>query len=730
MVSPHRNYLRWSTAALVLSGYLAMASVATIGPLILVIPLFALSVTSFAERLDAKYASYGVATRALTIAYCCFLPLSWIQFGLMAAVVTLAIFIQVYTLVHRKTARNYYHLYLMSLFLLLAACVQSPEPIIGFVLILFLISGVWSNIMLRVVVEEERLEKPTSVDVVSLDYLKQHGKPDNAGSFRQGVPAMAGLISLAILVLTAFTFVLTPRMEAGILGRNQTVAPTTGVGEKVDLQGGGTISQDETPVMIVKFPDEEGGRISDPDWLYWRITTLNEYQGDSWTSFECSLLDPGIRSLTNQRRTQADQYRVDRNVRTGQRLVRQSIYMDDVPRVGLPVLDLVQRVQVDENTRGVEVSWSSDRDFTVRLNKAGARRLSYDAWSEPGDPTADVLRNAPEDFSGIKGSDYALFTKHALSPESVALARQVTESEATLYDKVYALERFLSSEAFLYTLEIPPVESGSVIDSFINVTRRGHCELFATAMALMLRSQGIPTRVVRGYRGGEWSESDLSYTIRASMAHLWVEVWFPEYGWIVFDPSPQADERERSAYDRLALLASRALLKSKMFWFSEVVGFDRGAQVERLRNFTVGLVANIRADSDTESTVVPGTRTRFGFIVPIVLVLFIVSIVFVMARRLRWVRVPRGLILTRDQIRVVRLYLLLRQRLMRYRVDCAGKTAEELAAELQSSRWGAPGAALEVLQLYNTVRFGFRPVPAGRIPELRRAILKMRPVED
>jgi transglutaminase-like putative cysteine protease len=75
------------------------------------------------------------------------------------------------------------------------------------------------------------------------------------------------------------------------------------------------------------------------------------------------------------------------------------------------------------------------------------------------------------------------------------------------------------------------------MNAFFTEVRRGHCELFASAMALAVRSLGIPARVVTGYLGGEWDPQNHSYLVREGMAHLWVEVLFPQYGWVPFDPS-------------------------------------------------------------------------------------------------------------------------------------------------------------------------------------------------
>ena len=736
MVSPHLSLLKWTTAFLVLSGYLALASVATIGPTILVIPLAVLAFSPLAERLDEKYVSYGVFSRALTIAYCCFLPLSLINLGLMTAVVTLAIYIQCYTLLHRKTARNYYHLYLMALFLLLAACVQSPEPVIGFVLLMFLVSAVWSNMILRIVSEEGRLEKPTEAEYVSLDFLRYHGGRQRT-SKGGGVLVLAAAISLAVLTVTALAFVFTPRMEAGILGRNQTVVQTTGLSESVDLQSGSTISEDDTPVMMVQFPEEPGGQIPNADWLYWRVTTLNVYRGNRWSGSETALGDPGVLPVGNARRSEGDRYKLERTLRPGRKILYQTIYMDDVPTMGLPTLDLVQRVRADEKTKGVELVWAGDGDLTVKLNKSGARRLNYEVWSEPGDPEPDVLRGAPMDFSTVRLGDLELFTEQRLSDASVQLARSLTENRATLYDKAKAVQDYLSGSDFQYTLDIPPMDSDSIIDTFINQTRRGHCELFSTALALMLRSQGIPTRVVTGFRGGEWSESDKTYTIRANMAHLWVEVWFPGIGWVIFDPSPRQDDRDRSGLDRAIMLASRILLKTKIFWYSEVVGFDRRAQFDRVREFTAGLVGGTRGDDVDGGVQHAGARSKYRFLVPVAVFLALAGAFVLLIWRGHWmllahgfpVSMPRGVLLTVDQVRVVRLYLVLRRRLQRYGVRCAGKTAEELRQELQGSPWESGEEAAKVLDLYNAVRFGNHTMDGVNVAGLRKAIFRLRPIE-
>ena len=105
------------------------------------------------------------------------------------------------------------------------------------------------------------------------------------------------------------------------------------------------------------------------------------------------------------------------------------------------------------------------------------------------------------------------------------------------YDAVMALARHLQ-DGYRYTLATPPTPAGiDPVDYFLFDTRSGYCEMFATAAALMLRSKGIPTRLVTGYSPGEYSSTLDQTIVRERDAHAWVEVFFPGHGWVPFDPT-------------------------------------------------------------------------------------------------------------------------------------------------------------------------------------------------
>jgi hypothetical protein len=118
------------------------------------------------------------------------------------------------------------------------------------------------------------------------------------------------------------------------------------------------------------------------------------------------------------------------------------------------------------------------------------------------------------------------------------LAVQVTAGKTTQYDQVQAIETYLRSN-YTYTLAPPiPPAGADPIDYFLFTSKEGYCEYFATAMGDMVRSLGIPVRLVNGYGAGNYDDRIKAYVIRESDAHTWVESYFPGYGWIPFEPTP------------------------------------------------------------------------------------------------------------------------------------------------------------------------------------------------
>ncbi len=132
-----------------------------------------------------------------------------------------------------------------------------------------------------------------------------------------------------------------------------------------------------------------------------------------------------------------------------------------------------------------------------------------------------------------------------LTPETLALADQLTANQPTAYDKAIAVRDYLR-ENIKYNDQIAAAPEGvEPIHYTLFDLKQGYCTYYASAMAMMLRSQGVPSRVVSGYAMGEYTPEAKNYRVRAVNAHTWVEVYFPGYGWIHFEPTQSIPVVER-----------------------------------------------------------------------------------------------------------------------------------------------------------------------------------------
>ncbi len=149
----------------------------------------------------------------------------------------------------------------------------------------------------------------------------------------------------------------------------------------------------------------------------------------------------------------------------------------------------------------------------------------------------------PEELTGA-GEEYPEWvTGHYLQlPDSLPgrvreLSENITRDAKTPYDKAIAIENYLRKFPYNLAMEAPPEDSDGV-DYFLFSTNEGDCRNFASAMAVMLRSEGIPARISIGYFRGELNKDTGNYALRGRNYHAWVEVYFPKYGWIEFEASP------------------------------------------------------------------------------------------------------------------------------------------------------------------------------------------------
>lgn len=736
MLRSVRTALYLSTSVLVFSGYLALGTTLEYGVSILLLPVLLFTLVPAAEWLDSRFPSYRRVTVLVTLCYTLSVPLLVFTFGLFSAVVGLVIYIQAHKLLHVKESRDYYHIFLMSFFLLVSACVLSPDASISLAILCFLASAVWSFFSLQVINEASLSPVVAETDIVPLHVRGSYEPPaPRRRRFDLSMFVSSVAITAACVLMTVTFFVATPRMEAGVLGgrslqRTQTV---TGLSPSVDLSMSGEIQRDTAPVMRVQTPREPNGQYTGE--LFWRSTTLDNFNGSGWEHRAALNRYDDFRDRSSQIAfVNAGPGSLDRRTNENSRMVYQLIYLDRVPDQGLPALPLPVRVEA----QGARIRWSEKEDYSVRLVENDKESLLYEVTSDVYQPTPDQLRASSTDYRSELRANYPRLVDDQLSEKTRLLVREIVEEAGATnpYDKVKAIEEYLSKGDFIYSLNSPDLSSlssasSNPVETFIQVSKIGHCEFFASAMALMVRSLGIPTRVVTGYRGGDWNPSDKSYTIRADMAHLWVEVYFTGYGWIPFDPSPPVGDVPASVKSRLEHALYTQLLKGKMFWYRHVVGYTNDLGLSGLHNITTGLFSLLSGNVADRMSAVGSNRDRMRWYealpsggkagVVLFFTAFLAIFLGVLVNRSRTAAAGiKRLVLTRDQLRAISLFRRIKRRLQRSGTGTEGKTAEEVLEAWRDRALPNPDVVDRLVQAYNQVRFGGRPLETGQYEELRK----------
>jgi transglutaminase-like putative cysteine protease len=302
-----------------------------------------------------------------------------------------------------------------------------------------------------------------------------------------------------------------------------------------------------TTVFKVKAP---------PRSVYWRSTTLDAFNGFRWMEdlhATLPVLFSGRNDLTPNDPLAAAKARDPKNWR------RSTIDIEGLADDHL----VAPSVPVAYGSGFGEVSYAQG---AIGIVAQGLHRgVQYDTWSYSPQPTPAQLARSKPDYPPQITRYLELITAHPAPPFGAPGRRQAFErllADPTyreyfvafrpLYDKALqvigrarspygaavALESwFRQTGNFVYTQQPPKTRANYELVDFLR-TKRGYCQHFAGAMALMLRSLGVPARVAAGFTSGEYDSATGTWTVTDHDAHAWVEVWFRGYGWLPFDPTP------------------------------------------------------------------------------------------------------------------------------------------------------------------------------------------------
>lgn len=487
-----------------------------------------------AGRLQLKIPPRWVTIAAL--AYIAFFVADYFLLSrdFLAATIHLVFFVAIAKLLTARTRRDFLFLELISFLELLAASVLSTNPnfFVFLVLFLFFTIGAFASGEIR------RSTRRAG--------LRVSRGPARIGARLATLTAISGVL---ILLLTAALFFVLPRTARAALEK---LAPqsarVSGFANELTLGQTGEIRRQGGAVMHVRFDGPA------PEGLHWRGNALAEFDGWKWynTYTKPRVLHPsqGLLQLA------AD----DQRRRPGRRLNYEVLLhtppSDALFIAGLPELLRIPAPALVETPTGA---------LKIPLYETG--RMRYVVYSFLGDQSTNASLTESER------------THNLLLPpvdrRILALARRLTAPLTDDYQRARAIENYLRTE-LSYSLAPLELEPADPLAHFLFERRQGHCEYFASAMAVMLRAVWVPARVATGFLGGSQNPLSGWHVVRASDAHAWVEAWIPGRGWVSFDPTPPVPAQQAlPAWSRLSLWVDAL----DTFWQEWVLGYDLDRQL-------------------------------------------------------------------------------------------------------------------------------------------------------
>jgi protein-glutamine gamma-glutamyltransferase len=489
----------------------------------------------------------------------------------IAVLAHLILFLSIVKLLQLKADRDWFFLYLISFFEVLLAAALTASPIFVLTLILYLLCALTTVVAFEIHKARRKVVATQTRLLVPPDPALFRKLPMRLWRRRyletRRLPLVSAGLLILIVVLALPFFLIAPRTASSALKRGGNgVSGFIGFSDNVTLGQIGRLKANDEIFMRVRV---ESAPAIPTNGLRWRGVGLDEFTGKGWKrSFSAG--------RSEKKESESGFFKLG-TTEDVSRLTTQTFFVEPVDT---PVVFGAARiVAVQGKLPFVRI----DSEMSVQTRLHDQERMVYRIFSDTTEPGANVLRADPLQYL-VESARYLELPPN-LDRRISGLAESVVRRAEPRngYDSARAIESYLR-ESYQYTLELKAGGPDPLADFLFNV-REGHCEYFATAMAVMLRTQGIASRVVNGFLPGEYNEAAGAYTVRQSDAHSWVEVYFPQTNsWVTFDPTPPAGRAPRLSTGLAAQLAkySEAL---ELMWFQYVLGYDKQEQRSLITNF-------------------------------------------------------------------------------------------------------------------------------------------------
>jgi transglutaminase-like putative cysteine protease len=529
------RFFQFSLLGMLASGYFAVASSGYLEWPIQAITLLAFSLRAAKVAGWIELAFSPRLISILTLVCIVFYPFDYLYMSgvLLVATLHLMFLLAILKLVTASSDRDYAYLKTIAALELLVAAVMPASFGFFVYLTLFLLFTIATF-----AAGEVRRAARTSTAPVRMGFR----------AFGRRLGLLSFVLCGGILTLTAGMFFVLPRTARAAISR---FGPgryhLPGFTSEITLGEIGEIKLSNRAVMHVRAYGDES-----LTGLRWRGAALSQFDGTRW--FAPSAPDVPVR--------------VDHGMAILGRALRNR-----------PGRTLAYRVQLDEIAADTLFFAGTPETINInlqelRVSRGGSFRvprlpngIAYSVYGFIEDEAASPSRAAPPLAESVRRETLRL---PDLDPRIPALAREMAAGAESDGERARLIEQKLRRD-YVYTLELPRAPVSDPLANFLFVRRKGHCEYFASAMAVMLRTLGIPSRVVTGFQSGVFNPITHSQLIRASDAHSWVEAWIPVDGWTTFDPTP-ADSRAFTA--GVAQRISMYFDAADQFWQEWVLSYD------------------------------------------------------------------------------------------------------------------------------------------------------------
>jgi hypothetical protein len=488
--------------------------------------------------------------------------------------------IQVVKLFQRTQATDVLQILALAILGLIVGAIANPDIIFLFSFLVNLVLMTWALLLLHFFRDAVRQVEEAQKQEVDPEPVMLALRRRVSGRFYAGMTAM----SLVLFLATASIFILFPRMGLGFLFQGMSATSVSGFADSIDLGHHGSIDMDGTTVARVDVLGAAGS--PPPTVLYLRGRSLDLYEKGTWIkSYVCRL--PANGSHRGMVPLPMAQGEVPRGLRS-----RARIYMEPIdaqtPVVLVPSGTEQISIAPSRDITGVgrTISVWRDLDGDVLHDASAHMRLVYDV-----EFTTDRSISLPGDMDAYRAESVRLEKACTLLPYWRNRFLQVPAEQGLMFrglvekwsrgatdptDRANRVEAELQRQ-YRYTLAGAEDHDSDPVEHFLFTRKEGHCEYFAASMVLLLRSDGVPARVVNGFAGGEWNRGGGFFTFRREHAHSWVEAYIQGKGWVRFDPTPRVFEMEPTGF--WANLRLR-FQRMKLQWMVWVVNFNASRQIQ------------------------------------------------------------------------------------------------------------------------------------------------------